>query len=137
MKRTNMKLIAVIEKSEDSFYQISTDTLVCGCSIGGYGHSASEAKKDFFECMAEMKELSIEEGKEWPEKIDVEFAYDIPSLFNHFDCINVSRFAQTVGINRSKMRAYRNGLCNASEKTTAKIVEGLKTLGEELCMVAI
>lgn len=132
-----MKLIAVIEKSEDGFFQISADTLVSGCSIGGYGHSASEAKQDFLDCIEEMKELTLEEGKEWPEKIDVEFTYDIPSIFNHFDWINVSRFAQSVGINQSKMRAYRNGLCNASEKTTAKIVEGLKVLGEELRAVAL
>lgn len=132
-----MKLIAVIEKSDDGFYQISTDVLVSGCSIGGFGRSASEAKQDFLDCIEEMKELTIEEGKDWPENIDVEFTYDIPSIFNHFDWINVSKFAQSVGINQSKMRAYRKGICNASEKTTAKIVDGLKNLGEELRAVAL
>ena len=35
--------------------------------------------------------------------------YDLPSFFNDFDFINVSKFAQYAGINESKMRQYKSG----------------------------
>lgn len=127
-----MTITAVIEKNDNGLYQISTDEVVAKCNFGGFGNSVQEAKADFMECIDEMREMTMEEGGAWPDSIDVEFTYDIPSLFNYFDFINVSKFARIVGINESKMRAYRAGVCNASEKTATRILEGIKKLGAEM-----
>lgn len=61
--------------------------------------------------------------------------YDLPSFFNYFDFINVSKFAEYVGINESKMRAYKSGVSYPGEKTTSKIFKAVKQLGKEFSVV--
>lgn len=62
--------------------------------------------------------------------------YDLPSFFNYFDFINVSKFAEFAGINESKMRAYKSGVSYPGEKTTSKIFKAVKEIGKELCVAS-
>ncbi len=123
-----MKVTAVIEKGSDNFFSIYTEEDYPGCGFGGYGESVAEAREDYMASIREMRELALEEGKAFPEDIQVEFRYDIPSFFNYFDWINISAFAKQAGINESKMRAYKAGLSTASEKTLNKIRSTLKDM---------
>lgn len=70
--------------------------------LGGFGTSVAEAKQDFqdsvTEAMNETGSFSIPE---------ILFSYDLPSFFNEFDYINASKFARSVHINESKMRAIQ------------------------------
>lgn len=130
-----IKITALIERSADGFYSISADSIVDDCFFTGYGSSADEAKEDFY--------LSIQEGLEYvkakgkavsvsPEDIEVTFHYELQTFFHDFDWINVSAFAKIAGINESKMRAYKAGICKASKKTLAKISKAAETLGARL-----
>lgn len=123
-----MKVTAVIEKSNDKFFSIYTEEDIPGFAIGGYGDSVEEAKEDYMVCIQEMREIAAEEGKPFPEEIEVEFRYDVPSFFDYFDWINISAFAKQAGINESKMRAYKAGLSTASEKTLEKIRKTVKKM---------
>ena len=67
-----------------------------------------------------------------PPKIDISFRYDIPSFFNYFDFLNVSKFAEYAGINESRMRAYKSGLAYPGEKTTRKIMKAIESIGAEI-----
>lgn len=125
-------ITAIIEKNENNFFMVSSNDEVCDCFFSGYGASVQEAKDDFMKSIQEMRELSIEEGKDFPDNIEVVFNYDIPSFFNFFDFINISKFAERAGINSSKMRQYKSGMCCASEQTTKKILETAHALGLEL-----
>ena len=60
------------------------------------------------------------------------FTYNL----NYFDFINVSKFAEYVGINESKMRAYKSGVSYPGEKTTSKIFKAVKEIGKELCVAS-
>ena len=132
-----MVITAIIERNETNYYMISSVDEICDCSFGGYGYSVQEAKSDFFKCIEEIRELSLEDSKDFPEDIKVVFKYDIPSFFNFFDFINVSKFASRAGINESKMRQYKSGLATASESTARKIMETAREIGLELQSVAI
>ena len=72
------------------------------------------------------------EGTPIPKKIEVVFKYDIPSFFNYFDFLNVSKFAEFAGINESKMRAYKCGAAFPGEKTTRKIMKAINRIGQDL-----
>ena len=72
------------------------------------------------------------EGTEIPATIEISFKYDIPSFFNYFDFLNVSKFAEFAGINESRMRAYKSGLAYPGEKTTRKIMKAIETIGKEI-----
>jgi hypothetical protein len=87
--------------------------------------------------LEEVKESFVEEGKPLPEdltgEMKFEFKYDIASLFDYFDEINISSFARKNGINESLLRKYRNRLAFASERQRKKIESGLHRLGRSLC----
>lgn len=123
-----MKLTAIIEKGDGQFYTIYTPDGIPKYHIGGCGESVAEAQKDYMECIDEMREIAKEDGNDFPEVIEVEFRYDIPSFFNYFDWINITAFAKQAGINESKMRAYKAGISSASEKTLNKIRATIKDM---------
>lgn len=128
-----MEVLAFVERNENNYYQISSESEIFGCGFGGYGYSVQEAKEDFLKSIEESKEIAIEEGHKVDDiEINITYRYDISSFFDYFDFINVSQFAKKVGINESKMRQYKAGLAFASEKTTNKILEAVHLIGQEL-----
>ena len=70
---------------------------------------------------------------------DIQFVYkyDIASMFNYYDWINVSKFAQKAGINSSLMRQYRMGKTYISKNQISKIENALHTLGHELAGIKL
>lgn len=106
--------------------------------FGGYGDSVEKAKADFLESIKEAIAEQLKENQNAPQMkdISVEYRFDLPSFFNYFDFINVSKFAEYVGINESKMRAYKSGVSYPGEKTTSKIFKAVKEIGEELCVAS-
>lgn len=48
-----------------------------------------------------MHEEAREEGTDVPEDIQVSYQFDIPSFFNYFDYLNVSKNAELDGVNES------------------------------------
>lgn len=130
-----MRVSAIIERNENGYYQISSDDELFDCCFGGYGYSVAEAKADFLKSIEEAKEMAVEDGHTLTDDMNnivVEYKYDLQSLFNYFDWINISKFAQKAGINESKMRQYKLGLSYASEKTSMKILKTVQTIGAEL-----
>lgn len=128
------RIKAVIERGSDGLYSVYSDDHFGNSYFGGFGDSVAKAKEDFVTSIKEAIEEEMAEVNEVPsfEDISIEYRYDIPSFFNFFDFINVSKFAEYVGVNESKMRAYKSGLSYPGEKTTAKIVKAIKNICEEL-----
>lgn len=100
----------------------------------GTGDTVEEAKEDFFNSIAEAKEDYELVGMEVPCGLYSEpvFHFDISSLFEYFDQINVSAFARSIGINETLMRQYRKGDTYISDKQLRKIEDGIHALGKEL-----
>lgn len=127
-----MQIIAIIEKGPDGFFSIRSEQKVGRYFFGGYGETVRAAKEDFLESVKESLEGAAKEGSQTPQSIDVSFKYDVPSFFNYFDYLNVSKFAEFAGINESRMRAYKSGLAYPGEKTTRKILKAIETIGKEI-----
>ena len=134
-----MKILAIIEKSKDGLYSCYSEDSIGHSYFGGFGESVNEVKNDFISSVEEALEEQCQKGKAIPawEDIVIEYRYDIPSFFNFFDYINVSRFAEYAGINESKMRAYKSGSAYPGEKTTGKIMRAIKAIGSELMMASL
>ena len=127
-----MQVVAIIEKGFDGFYSIRSEQKVGRYFFGGYGDDVKSAKEDFMESVNESVKEAAKEGAEMPEGIEVSFKYDIPSFFNYFDFLNVSKFAEYAGINESRMRAYKSGLAYPGERTTRKIMRAVESIGKEI-----
>ncbi len=131
-----MKTIAVIEKGKDGTFGIFTPDVKA--TIIGEGRTVAEAKADFENSVKEVLEM-FEEGEDRGELEGIKFVYkyDIASVFNYFDFINVSKFAKWAGINGSLMRAYKSCDTYISEKQAKKIEEALRRVGRELSAISL
>lgn len=133
------KIKAIIEKGTDGRYSVYSKDHSGNSYFGGFGDTVAGAKEDFMESVKEAIEEERAENRPVcsVEDVAVEYSYDIPSFFNLFDFINVSRFAEFAGVNESKMRAYKSGVSFPGEKTTAKILRAVRHIGEELTAVTL
>ena len=87
-----MKTVALIEKGKDGSYGVYTPNLES--TIIGDGATVAEAIADFQNSMKEVQTAFEEAGEPLPEELqDIEFEYrfDIASVFNYYDFINVSK----------------------------------------------
>lgn len=133
-----MTQIALIEKGADGTYSIYTANTTT--TIVGEGQTVAEAKLDFEQALQEYYLTYQELGEDIPEEmrgVEIEYKYDIPSLFNNFDFINVSKFAKYVGINASLLRQYKAGDTYISEAQAKKIESALHKIGEELTAISL
>lgn len=131
---THEKILAIVERGSDGLYSVYSDDHFGNSYFGGFGDSVEKAKEDFFESIKEAIQEQLTETGNAPklEEISIEYRYDIPSFFNFFDFINVSKFAEYVGINESKMRAYKSGVAYPGERTTKKIIDAAHAIAAEL-----
>ena len=116
------KIKAIIEKSEDGGYSVYAIDVQ---GAAGYGETDTEAKTDFLSVLEEQAEYYTERtGKiaEWAKDgYEIEYRYDFSGFFQAFPFVNISAFAEMVGINPSLMRKYKAGLATASEKQKQQI----------------
>lgn len=133
-----MKTTALIEKGKDGTFGVFTPDI--DHTIIGEGNTVAECKKDFENSVREMIEFYTEEGQPLPEElqdIEFEYKYDISSLFNYYDFINVTKFAEKAGINASLMRQYKSGNQYISENQIGKIEEALHKIGLEMAEIKL
>ena len=117
-----MRIIAIIEKGSDGLFSVRSEQKIGNHYFGGFGESVEIAKADFIDSIQEVMEESRAEGIDVPGEVQVTYQFDIPSFFNYFDYLNVSKFAELAHVNESKMRQYKCGAAYPGEKVTKRIV---------------
>lgn len=132
-----MQIVAIIERGSDGFYSVRSEQKVGRYYFGGYGEDVKSAKEDFLTSVRESLDGAAKEGAQIPAGIDISFRFDLPSFFNYFDYLNVSKFAEYVGINESRMRAYKSGIAFPGEKTTRKIMKAIEQIRQDLLSASI
>ena len=133
-----MVTTALIERGKDGTFGIFTPDI--NHTIIGDGNTVEEAKADFENSVQEMILSYTETNRKLPDELkDIQFVYkyDIASMFNYYDWINVSKFARKAGINPSLMRQYRMGTTYISENQMNKIENTLHSLGNELTAIKL
>lgn len=133
-----MKTTALIEKGKDGTFGIFTPDLES--TIIGEGNTVAEAKADFENSAKEVTLYFQESGKQMPAElqgVEFEYKYDIASLFNYYNFINVSKFAQVAGINASLMRQYKTGNQYISENQVLKIEDALHKIANEIAAIKL
>ena len=129
------KITVIIEKGKELFSAYVPEG-IHSVFLNGQGKTVQEAISDMKEVLEECRHSFIDDGESVPEDISgeltFEYKYDIASLFDHFDVINVSRFARKIHMNESLLRKYKNRKAFASEKQTQRIKNGLHSLGQSL-----
>lgn len=119
-----------IEKQKDGTY-IAYNVGVPGLVAIGTGESVREAKEDFNASLVELAEDMTDDERERLMTVP-EFHFDISSLFEYFNVINVTAFARMIEMNAALLRQYKIGNTYISDKQLEKIEAGIRSLGKEL-----
>ncbi len=132
-----MNALAIIEKDGNG-YSVYTDNLKT--VLHGSGRTVKEAKEEMLAGYKDLVELYREQGRELPEELrelSFSYKYDISALFNAFDFLNVTKFAERIGISPSLMRHYKSGDTYISDTQAKKIEKGLHQIAHDLLMVSL
>ena len=129
------KITVIIEKDKNGFGAFTASTK---STILGEGKTVEEAKADLMNSFNEVLETYTQIGQEIPEELkdpEFEYTYDISALFDAFRFLNVSRFAESIGLSPSLMRHYKRGDTYISTTQAKRIESGLHRVARELLMV--
>ena len=99
-----MKALAIIEKDGNG-YSVYTDNLKT--VLHGSGNTVQEAKEEMMAGYKDLVAYYAEEGRALPHELTnltFSYKYDVSALFNAFDFLNVTKFAERIGISPSLMR---------------------------------
>lgn len=125
-----------IEKDSDGTY-VAYNNDDSNYSISGRGDTVAEAKASFMNTVRETVEYEKDvKGTVSPIlEAEPEFRFDISSLFDYYKAINMTAFAEYIGINGSLMRHYKKGGYYISDGQIERIEKGLHRLGQELSAI--
>ena len=127
-----MKIEARVEKEPgEKNFSCYMNVASVKASVLGTGNSAKAAITDMQRGWEETAEYLKEEGKKVPE-LEIEYKFDIGSLFDYYDFINVSAISRNIGISPTVMRQYVIGKRKPSEKRKRKIMEGFQELASKM-----
>lgn len=102
----------------------------------GQGSSAKAAIKDMLDGWKDTAEALRDEGRDVPE-LDIEYKFDVGSLFNYYDFINAAGVSREIGISPSLMRQYATGKRKPSEGRKQQIISGVHSLAATVQAAAI
>ena len=104
---------------------------------------SEDAKKDLKE-LHKKAPLAISKlsarGMEIPAELvdpEFEFKYDVASVFDELDFINLTKFAELSGFNSSLLRHYKRGYFAISGKQAFKIEKALHDIGKRLVAISV
>lgn len=93
----------------------------------GLGSSAKAAINDMMSGWQDAVADFKDDGIEAPE-LEIEYRFDVGSLFSFYDFVNIAGVAREIGINPSVMRQYAIGTRKPSTERKAAIMTGFKRL---------
>lgn len=122
-----------IEKQSDGTY-IAYNITGEKVQLIGTGDTVKEAKEDFFNSIEEVKDSYLSLCEELPDCLneEINFYFDLSSLFEYYSMFNVSALGRYLGINPGLMRQYKKGDTPISDAQLEKIEMGIHRLGSEL-----
>ncbi len=127
-----MKVVANVEREpgEKNYSCLLTVKPLKG-TVLGCGSSAKAAIEDMLKGWDDTTEYLREEGKEVPT-LEIEYRFDVGSLFSYYDFVNIAGVAREIGLNPSVIRQYVIGTRKPSAERKKQIVTGFKSLANKM-----
>lgn len=132
------RIRVLIEKDDNGYGAFTMDTEYA--VIIGSGKTVAETKADFLNSYRETVDAYAEMGKPLPDELknhEFEYTYDISALFDAFKFLNVSKFAESIGMSPSLMRHYKLGDTYISAAQAKRIESGLHRIAKDLLAVSL
>jgi len=130
-----MKVNVIVEKGTDNRFSAYMDYYELDFGLSGFGKTAQEAVRDFYECYEEAKIIQAREEKIVPE---LEFAiqYDVTAFLDYYSGIlSKSGLEKITGINQKQLWHYSSGKRRPTRQTTLRIQNNLHRFADNLRQV--
>ena len=127
MKTKKPKTKFIVEKSEDGFCAYWTSEEYQK-AISTWGENMTHLK----EMMLDATNLAFEDVGLVYTLDEMHYELDLAQFFEFYSEINAKGLAKRMGVTRSLLAHYIGGQKKPSEKQTAKILMGIRSLGREL-----
>ncbi len=105
-----------------------------------HGTYIAEAKEAFQNVLEEYKEECIEDNAEVPKELQgkytTTYTLDTSALLQQVP-ITLKALADASGINQRQLSAYKNGIKSPRKETQAKIINGIRSIGDALSKVTL
>lgn len=123
-----MKVIANVKReSGEKNFSCYMNITELKTGVLGLGSSAKAAINDMMSGWQDAVADFKDDGIEAPE-LEIEYRFDVGSLFSFYDFVNIAGVAREIGINPSVMRQYAIGTRKPSTERKAEIMTGFKRL---------
>ena len=123
-----MKVIANVKREPgEKNFSCYMDITELKTGVLGLGSSAKAAINDMMSGWQDAVADFKDDGIEAPE-LEIEYRFDVGSLFSFYDFVNIAGVAREIGINPSVMRQYAIGTRKPSTERKAEIMTGFKRL---------
>lgn len=129
-----MKVKAFLEKGGSKSFACRLDDVVADRLAIGYGSTAEEAMQDLNAAMAEFDEM---DGRHDFADIELEYCFDVGSLFDYYDFIKIEGIAKLTGISASVLRQYASGVRTPRAERLEQIRLGLLEAAGQLNSVVL
>jgi len=127
----------IVEKASEGFSAYVPD--LPGCVT--FGDNLDEVKESIRESIDFHIEGMKEDGEDIPfnlqEEYNIELKLDVAQIFDLYKSINSSGLAKRIGMNKSLLSQYVNGIKKPSEKQSRKILQGVVDFGKELSQIHV
>jgi hypothetical protein len=129
------KVKVILERGIDGKFSANMDCFDFDFGLSGFGDTAKEALRDFYECYEEAKKINASSGKETPI-LEFDIEYDVSSFLNYYSGIlSKSGLEKVTGISQKQLWHYSSGSKRPTPKTRERIQTGLNRLGKDLSQV--
>lgn len=126
-----MKANIIVEQNSEGYFSCYVEEEIPYIGLQGYGETSQEAIDSLIAFYNESKLELAKEGKHLPE-LEFVVHYDMPSFFNRFNYLNISKVAEKAGINPSLMRRYAAGITTAGQSQYDKLQHAVNCICAEL-----
>ena len=127
-----MKVIANVEREPgEKNFSCHMNIKELKTGVLGLGPSAKAAIGDMLSGWQDAAADFKEDGVNVPE-LEIEYRFDVGSLFNYYDFVNIAGVAREIGVNPSVMRQYAIGTRKPSAERKAEITAGFKSLAAKM-----
>lgn len=132
-----MKVIANVEREPgEKNFSCHMNVAKLKTGVLGCGSSAKAAIADMLGGWRDTVEDLKEDGIDVPE-LDIEYRFDIGSLFSYYDFVNIAGVAREIGVNPSVMRQYAIGMRKPSAERKSEIMAGFRSLAAKMQTAAL
>lgn len=85
----------------------------------------------------EASQLFFEDKKRTVDASQISFSIDFKQFFQYYNVLNAKFLAKKIGMHPTLLSQYVSGRKKPSQKQTARILEGIHTIGQELSDVRL